>query len=219
MTTQNTQAVFFDFDGVLVDSTAIKTEAFRQLFQAYGKGVVRQVITHHQQHGGISRVEKIRHIHQHVLGRSLREQEVAEWAARYSSLVVEQVVACRWIAGAEKFLQEMSGSIPLFVISGTPEEELVEIVQRRGMDRYFKAIHGSPVRKPEHVRNLLDRYCLDPAHCLFVGDAMTDYLAARETGVPFIGIQGEVPFPEDTEVLPDCRQLAKWVRRSPSSPG
>lgn len=212
MKEHDTQAIFFDFDGVIVDSTTIKTEAFKELFKSYSDAVIEQVVAYHQQHGGISRVEKIRHIHHHMLNSPLNAKELATWTARYAGLVVEQVVSCRWVTGAKAFLEKMHLRLPLFVISGTPEDELLEILRRREMVNYFKAVHGSPVRKPDHIRNLLSRYSLDPSRCLFVGDAMTDYLAARETGVPFIGIEGEKPFPEGTVVLNDCTLLGGWVR-------
>lgn len=212
MNKQTTQAIFFDFDGVIVDSTAIKTEAFRELFSSYSDTVVNQVLAYHKQHGGISRVEKIRYAHHHLLGSPLDEKELGNWAARYAELVVEKVVDCRLIDGAQAILERMHSKIPLFVISGTPEDELEEILKRRGMTGYFSAVHGSPVRKPEHIRNLLERFRLVPSYCLFVGDAMTDYLAAKETGMPFVGIKGETPFPEGTVVLNDCTRLEEWVK-------
>lgn len=211
MTSNRTHAIFLDFDGVLVDSTTIKTDAFRHLYQSYGQTVVNQVVAHHQLHGGISRVEKIQYIHSQVLNNPLTEKEVAVWAANYSKLVVGQVVACPWVAGAKRFLEQMRSVVPMFLISATPQEELIEIVHRRGMGAYFQSIHGSPIRKPEHIRRLLMNHRLEPSRCLFVGDAMTDYLAAKETGVPFIGIENEMPLPKDALTLPDCVCLADWV--------
>jgi hypothetical protein len=49
-----TQHVFFDFDGVLVDSTATKTNAYREIFKPYGPEIVEKIVAHHQRHGGIS---------------------------------------------------------------------------------------------------------------------------------------------------------------------
>ena len=48
----------FDFDGVLVDSVDIKTNAFKALFMEYGDDVVRKVVKFHLQNGGVSRLEK-----------------------------------------------------------------------------------------------------------------------------------------------------------------
>jgi beta-phosphoglucomutase-like phosphatase (HAD superfamily) len=201
------QALFFDFDGVIVDSIATKTEAFRTLFGEYDAKIVEEVVAYHQQHGGISRVEKIRYAYQHIIKQPLSDEGLANLAAVYAALVVEKVVSADWIAGAKGFLDSVQGTMPIFVISGTPEKELRYIVERRGMAGYFRDVLGSPIRKPVHIRNLVTDHRFVPEQCVFVGDALTDFYAARETGLTFVGIQGEVTFPVGTTVLPDCRGL------------
>jgi len=211
MTNNQLQAIFFDFDGVIIDSNSTKTEAFRTLFSGYNEQIIDAVVAHHRQHGGISRVEKIRFAHEHIIGQPLTDEQLARWAQRYSELVVEKVIAVPWVAGAKDFLDSIRGSLPVFVISGTPEDELRQIIDRRKMTGYFQEILGSPIRKPDHVRNLLTGYRLIPECCLFVGDALADYQAAMDTGLHFIGIRGEVPFPATTLVMSDCRGLQKAV--------
>lgn len=207
------QAIFFDFDGVLVDSSDIKTDGFRILFSQYDDRVVNKIANYHQLHGGISRVDKIRHIHQHMLGTALTDNELSRWSKEYSRLVLENVIHVDWIAGAEEFLKNVPATVPVFVISGTPEDELKEIIKRRKIANYFQEILGSPVRKPAHIRNLLSDYSLTPERCVFVGDALTDYNAAIETQLYFIGIQGDVDFPPGTTVLPDCCLLQEEITK------
>ncbi len=207
MKTKKIAAYFLDFDGVILDSVGIKTTAFERLFRPYGEKVLGAVLKHHREHGGISRIDKIRFAHEHIIGSPLSEEELVAWGARYSELVADEVVAADWIPGARDFLENEHLNIPLFVISGTPESELQQVIKQRQMAHYFKEMRGSPTRKPEHVRDLLGRYRLNPDCCVFVGDALTDYDAAKETGLLFVGIQGDVEFPAGTVVLPDCTQL------------
>ena len=204
---------FFDCDGVLIDSVGVKTEAFRILFAPYGERILEQVLELNRLHGGISRVDKIQHSHTHFIGKPLSDSELKDWGQRYSDLVFDQVVKVPWIQGAEEFLSEMHGQCPIFVISGTPEQELKRVIRARKMDHYFNEILGSPIRKPEHIRNLLAQYRLNPSSCVFIGDAFTDYNAAKETGLHFIGIQGDIEFPDDAVVLPDCTSLKKEISR------
>ncbi len=204
-------AIFFDFDGVLVDSTATKTNAYREIFKPYGPEIVSKIVAHHQRHGGISRVEKIKYAHNSIIEDSSSEAEIEKHVQKYSDLVFEKVVRVRWIPGAEEFVKQHFQHIPLFIISGTPEVELVEVVKRRDMAHYFREVLGAPIKKPEHIRSLVDRYQLEIGNCFFIGDALTDYHAARETGMPFIGIQSEVEFPEGTTVLSDCTNLAETM--------
>ena len=213
MNQKTLQAVFFDFDGVIVDSNTIKTEGFRVLFGQYDDDIITKIVKYHHKHGGISRVDKISYVHHHMLGSPLTDDELSCWSRKYSKLVLEKVVDADWIAGAEDFLKSMCGTVPIFVISGTPGNELRDIIKQRKMSDYFREILGSPVKKPTHIRSLLSAYNLTPERCIFVGDALTDYNAAKETGLHFIGIQGEIDFPPGTTVLPDCRKLQIEISR------
>ncbi len=206
------QAVLFDFDGVIVDSNAVKTEAFRSLFENYDQAIVAEIIDYHRQHGGISRVEKIRYAHQHIIKHHLSDEELKALAAAYSELVMEKVIAIEWIDGAKDFLDKKRNNLPMFVISGTPEDELQCIIERRKMTGYFQKVLGSPIKKPDHVRHILREYRFNPECCVFVGDALTDLNAANETGLHFIGVQGEVDFPVGTKVLPDCKGLESAIK-------
>ena len=47
------QIIFFDFDGVLVESVEIKNHAFRTLYAEHGEDVVQKVLVHHTENGGL----------------------------------------------------------------------------------------------------------------------------------------------------------------------
>lgn len=207
------QAVFFDFDGVLVDSTKLKTQAFYILFEEYPIEAVEEIVAYHRQHGGVSRVLKIRYAFESILKLPPGDNQLSELASRYEELVVQQVISAPWIAGARQALETLVATCPLFLISGTPQAELQHIIGNRSMSHYFKEVLGSPITKIEHLHNLLHGYSLQPERCVFVGDAHTDMHAAECHGIPFIGIQGEYQFPKGTRVEPDCVQLIEALSR------
>ena len=182
------EAFFFDFDGVLADSVEVKTEAFAKLYEPYGPEVVAQVIEHHRRHGGMTRTDKFRYYHRNYLGRELSVKEMAELCQQFSELVVDEVVTAPEISGAGEFLNKWCFRLPCFVISATPEEEIREIIRRRGMTNYFKDVLGAPVSKNDNLARLLDKFRLNPAKCCLFGDAESDYQAANTCGVKFIGI-------------------------------
>jgi len=198
------QAIFWDFDGVIVDSTEVKTQAFEEMFAPYGSEVSKQVVDYHEQYGGISRMEKIDYSHRHFIGQPLSPEELAEKGVIFSGLVKQKVIDAEMIPGAILTLENLHGRAPMFVISGTPQDELIDITNSRDLSRFFERVLGSPVLKAPHVENLLQAFNLDPAFCIFIGDALTDLNAATVTGTHFIGIEGSLPFPEGTAVLPDC---------------
>jgi phosphoglycolate phosphatase-like HAD superfamily hydrolase len=182
------EAFFFDFDGVLADSVEVKTRAFARLFEPHGPEVVARVVAHHRHHGGMTRVDKFRHYYHEYLGKSLSKKEIADLCQRFSEFVVDKVVAAPEINGADEFLQRWCGRLACFVISATPDEEIKEIVKRRGMEGYFKEVLGAPADKKKNLETLLAKYNLNPSRCCFFGDAESDYLAAHSCGVDFFGI-------------------------------
>lgn len=217
MNTLRCDAVVFDFDGVLVDSVDVKTRAFTALYEPYGVEVARKVGAWHLEHGGVSRYEKFRYFHRAFLDRALPAEEEARLAERFSALVEEAVITADWVPGAHEFLDAWYGRIPLYVASGTPEEELLRIIDRRGMTRYFAGIAGAPKKKGAILRDFMQRSGTTPAHTLMVGDAMTDYNGAVEVGAPFLGVTpaGANPFPPGIPVLPDLTGLAAFLEAAP----
>ncbi len=205
-----TDAVIFDFDGVLAESQDIKVRAFVSLYEEHGPAVVDRVLEHHRANEGISRLVKIRHCHRDYLGVDLADEQLSALGRRYSDIVEAQVIAADWVPGAREILEAHHRSHSLFVVSGTPEDELRRIVERRGMTHYFVSVHGSPPGKAPIVRGLLKTHGLAADRVLFVGDAMADYDAAHATGVRFVGrVAPGRPdrFPAGTVTVPDLTGL------------
>jgi len=206
------QAILFDFDGVLAECMNVKTEAFAQLYEPYGKDVVKKVVKHHVENGGISRYVKIKHYHEEYLKQPIKEEQVEEIAQKFSDLVVEKVIKSDWVNGAKELLEKYYKKIDMYVISGTPEEELKKIVQKRNMNKYFKAVYGSPITKPVHAKNIISKMDYDPEKVLYVGDSLSDYKNAMEAKIPFLGrlLPGEeTPFPNDVPVIKDFFDVIK----------
>ena len=105
---------------------------------------------------------------------------------QFSDLVVNEVIDAPWVAGAKEFLMEKQDSYFFFVASGTPQEELKEIIHRRGMTSFFDEIFGSPSTKDELIRRIIKKYTFLPSEIAFIGDAESDWEAAQKTGVNFI---------------------------------
>ncbi|SCY14571.1 HAD family hydrolase [Desulfoluna spongiiphila] len=198
------QGVFFDFDGVIVDSVPVKTEAFARMFRGFGPEIEAQVVAHHLAHGGVSRFVKFRYYYEELLHKAVGEDELARLGREFSQMVRQGVLTAPLIPGALESLAILHWKrVPAFVVSGTPCEEVRDIVEARGLVHWFMEVHGSPLPKHVLLRGLQARYRLAPSACLMIGDAMTDYHAATATDTCFLGIvpQGQAsPFPPDTPV-------------------
>ena len=179
------QTLILDFDGVILESVEVKTEAFRELF-SFAPDHVEEIVEFHRQNGGMSRYEKIRYIYAEILNEPLAEERFTELVDRFSGLVLDGVLASSPVVGVEEFLECYSSKIPIYVVSATPGAEIREIVRRRGMDRYFKHVYGSPRSKSDCIREILNETRTDPGHALFAGDAPNDWKAAQEAGIRFV---------------------------------
>jgi beta-phosphoglucomutase len=175
-----------DFDGVILESVEVKTEAFRALFSD-SPDHVDEIVEYHRENTGVSRFDKFRHIYASILHRDLPDREFNRLCTGYHDLVIGGVLAAPFVQGAEEFLERFFRRIPLYVVSASPEGELGDIIVKRHMTQYFRGVYGAPLRKVDGIRNILAQERLDPSRALFVGDALNDYRAAREAGVPFAG--------------------------------
>ena len=205
------QAIIFDFDGVIVESGDIKTQAFAELYRPYGEQVVTEVVRYHRQNGGMSRYLKFSYFQQHLLnGPPLTTEEERELDQRFSQLVIDAVITSQAVAGAEALIQKAAATIPLFVASGTPENELKTIVERRGLSPYFTEVRGSPLSKQTLIAEILTTHALIPQRVLMIGDAMADYQGATLNGTAFLGRVrpgDENPFPAQVKIVPDLCSL------------
>lgn len=198
-------AIIFDFDGVILDSTPLKHQAFFKLYAGEEPAKLQEMAQYDRIHGGVTRRVKIAHFEKALFGRPGDKDSVEKLAMRYRDLVFDAVMACRFIPGARELLDQGLGKIDMHLVSGTPLDELKLIVEGRGLSKYFKSIQGGPVLKPEAFANIMNKHGYDPARTLAVGDAMTEYDVALSRGIPFlaIGVDGDHVFPDDAIRVPD----------------
>jgi kynurenine formamidase/phosphoglycolate phosphatase-like HAD superfamily hydrolase len=181
--------LFFDFDGVILDSVDIKTFAFRELYKRYGQNVINKVVKHHRANGGMSRFDKFSLYHKKFLGIDLSKKEVSALAEKFSQIVFKKVLKADFIAGAKDFLEICrKNKKDCFLVSATPQQEIKKIIQCRKLKKYFKAIKGSPQSKEDNIRDIIAKYKLDKKRTVFFGDAINDLKAANSNCIKFIGI-------------------------------
>ncbi len=206
----NLSAVIFDFDGVLVESVDIKTRAFAALYQDYGPEIEQAVVDFHLRNGGMSRYEKFRYYHRELLGKELSLTEEKKLGKQFSNLVYEGVINAPMVTGALEFLEEHQTAYEMHVASGTPHDEIQLIVKARNLSDFFLSVHGSPRSKTEIITDILSKHGYLPENVLMVGDALSDYQGAIESGVHFIGRAREGddnPFSFSVITIPDLSIL------------
>lgn len=186
------KAIIFDFDGVILESADMKTEAFRKLFCDY-PDYLDEIIGHHLKHQGISRYVKFRHIYKEILKKDLTRDAEEDLGKRFSDIALQEVMRAPFVTGAKEFLEEHDKRYHFFIASGTPEGELLGIISARGLEKHFKDIHGSPKTKADIIRSIKGKYAFSEKEMVYIGDADTDRVAAEEAGIAFIERDAAAP--------------------------
>ena len=83
--------IFWDFDGVIVDSVELKTEAFRDLYSFAGEAIQNKVVIHHEENGGVSRYVKFEHYFKNIKGEENSQHKIDEALTSYAGIVFDQL--------------------------------------------------------------------------------------------------------------------------------
>ncbi len=211
-------AVVFDLDGTLVESKAIKTEAFARLYAPYGVEVVEAVVAWHQTNEGVSRFLKFKHWEENLLHRPYTEAVGQTLSAAFSKQVLDLIIDAPYIAGAHEFLESHYKALPLFVASGTPNDELHTIIKLRGMAHYFQGVYGTPKTKAEILAQIIDAHDWRPERVLMVGDALADWEGAHAVGADFLGVQADEvgPLSSKGSILKNLEGMANYIVSEPA---
>ncbi|MBP9855347.1 MAG: HAD family hydrolase [Candidatus Omnitrophica bacterium] len=180
------KGIIFDFDGVILETVGVKNQSFYELFRHIPEHV-DEIVDYHMANGGLSRFKKFDYIYREILKEPLSPEKSKELGARFGQLCHDGVVNAEFVPGAKEFLEYYYTKSLLFIASATPHEELMGIVKKRNLEKYFTGIYGSPQSKASIAGSILKKHGLNPDEMFFVGDAINDYVGAKEVGVPFIG--------------------------------
>ncbi len=186
---ESKELLVFDFDGVLADSVEIKTDAFAEIYKPFGENIVAKVVDYHRRNGGMSRFDKFKHYHSSYLDLQLSDYQLLKLSEQFSALVVNAVIASNEVPGANNFLQyQCLNNKKCIIISATPQKEICQIIDKRGMTKYFNGIYGSPSSKYDNLILALSNSEVSYKDVVFFGDAKSDLQAADTLQIDFVGV-------------------------------
>lgn len=179
------KAIIFDFDGVILESADIKTNAFRILFNEY-KEHLNRIIKYHKNNMGISRYIKFRYIYENILNLPLNKKKEENLGKEFSDIVLQEILKVPFVKSVLEFFNLNRNRWLFFIASGTPTKELEYIIKKRNIFKYFKKIYGTPLEKGKIIEHVLYKYNLNKNEVVFVGDSVTDLKAVDEIGIQLI---------------------------------
>lgn len=187
---ENIKNIIFDFDGVILDSVELKTQAFAELFKEFPKDKVQKLIEFHGQNGGISRYHKIQYFFENILHEEISDEEILKYAKKYSQLTKNKLCSPKFVIRKTfDFIKKKQDCYNMHIASGADEQDLLEICEKLDLTRYFLSIHGSPTKKDDLVKNLLINNSYKNEETILIGDSVNDYNAALKNNIYFYGFK------------------------------
>ena len=130
------KGIIFDFDGTLVDSIDVKTNAFAEIYEPYGQLIVEKVIKYHIKNGGISRFDKFEYFHNKYLKKQIDSNQILALSDKFSNIVIDKVVDSPFFPGVLEFISNRS-NFKKFISTATPQVEIVKILKRKKNIQFF----------------------------------------------------------------------------------
>jgi len=189
---ENKTTIIFDFDGTLVDSNSIKYEAFEKCFEEYEE-YFDAIMNYCRKHHHTPRHMKFKFAFKEIMGVTYTKEIENKMLKTFDLETTKKIIKTPEISGAVKFLNTVSGSYHMILLSSTPHDKLLYILETRGLDKYFDTIQGSPVNKAAWIKKYLNNSQIDPRKTLFFGDTLEDAEASKKAGCPFIAVGIKIP--------------------------
>jgi len=182
------KTILWDFDGVILDSMKIKGDGFLELFKDFHKDKLNQLYKYHFENGGISRFDKIRYFYKDILHTDITENEVLILAKEFGEIVRNNLYdRNNLIEDSVNFIKANYIKYNFHIVSGAEHEELQNLCDHFNLSNYFITIEGSPTQKSVLVSGIIKKYKYKNAETMLIGDAMTDYNAAKNNNIKFYG--------------------------------
>ena len=207
------RAIILDFDGTVIESNDVKTNAFAEVFARFPEHF-EAMMAYHRTNVSASRFAKFDYLLRERLGRPDDDALRTELAADFSRRTLELVTKCAFVPGAEVFLEEFAAKGALYLASVTPQPDLDVIISRRALRRFFRVVYGCPPwTKESAVHDVLQREGIAPEAAVLIGDSDGDQRAAAATGIHFVARDSGLSFStRPASIHPDLRVIADYLR-------
>ena len=186
------QTLFWDFDGVIMNSNAVRDRGFEEVLKEYPQTEVDALMAFHRENGGLSRYVKFRHFFEDIRRESITEAEVNIWADKFSKIMTQLLINPELlIQETLNFIKANTEKYTMHIVSGSDQTELRHICKSLDIAQYFLSIHGSPTPKNNLVADLLEEKSYNKSTCLLIGDSRNDFEAAQVNAILFMGYGNE----------------------------
>ena len=174
--------IIFDFDGVILNSHNIKTQAFYKIFKKYGKKIATKSKNYHTKNAGISRYVKFKYILKYFVKKKINNKEIKSLSLEFKKICLEKIIKLKISKKLLRFLKTKYKNHSFFISTGTPQKEIESILKLKKIHKYFKKVYGSPLTKIQHINKIKKK----SLKTLYIGDSYEDYISSKKTNIEFL---------------------------------
>lgn len=201
------KAVLFDFNGVIINDEPLHEKLLSQLLVEENlrpkPGEFRQVCLGRNDRACLTSLMNLR-------GRSVSDDYLdglVARKARYYQLELETLEKLPIYPGLDDFIFKLrAAQLKLAVVSGAVSSEIDQVLTRSKLKDFFSVIASGDDRVPskpapdiyllaiERLNQVYPDLNLQPQECLAIEDTFSGIQAAKQAGIPVVGVANSYPF-------------------------
>lgn len=186
------KVIFWDFDGVLMDSNSVRDLGFAKVLEEFPKEQVERLLNFHKANGGLSRYVKFRYFFEEIRNEAITEDQILLWAERFSIIMKNLLINPNLLINETlDFVRQNQDKYRMHITSGSDQEELRYLCKSMSIENLFDSIHGSPKPKKQWLKELIDTHDYNIDECVLIGDSMNDLEAAQFNSIHFYGYNND----------------------------
>jgi phosphoglycolate phosphatase len=185
------EVAVWDFDGVILDSNALKVQCMRSALTDFDAEIVDRFLGEFRRTFGRSRREHFDALHREYLGlRGEFEAFYEHYAGRYAKLLADSYSEAPLCAHAAELIEALTGEgSALFVVSGTLSAEADRMLTSKGLRMHFRAVLGGERTKLERIDSILAITGAPRTGVVLIGDSRQDLAAAQSAGISCLFVE------------------------------
>lgn len=179
LTMKQYKAIIYDIDGTILDTLEMNLVPLMKIIEEEtGKKVTYDEVLKYAAAPGLKTLA------------DLKIKDIEKTYARWVKYVNEYKYGARLYSGFEEVFKQFDGKLIQAIVSSKMVDQYQIDVVSKGIDKYIKvAILADHTKKhkpdPEPLFMCLDKLSLETKDVIFVGDSLSDYLAAKNAGIDF----------------------------------
>ena len=130
--------IIFDFDGVILNSHKVKTDAFEKVFSKFGKSIGEKAKDYHLKNIGKSRYLKFKFISKQIIKHGSSKKIMKDLDKDFSNFCDKKMFKLNISKNLIIFLKKNYKKKNFFISTGTPHKKINQIIKQKKIKKFFK---------------------------------------------------------------------------------